>query len=56
MEPPFPPNLDADEYDAWFRAAIQEALDDPRPLIPHAEVEAHFAKRRSDALRKVKKV
>jgi predicted transcriptional regulator len=43
----------AAEHDASFRAAIQEALDDPRPLVPHAEVEAHFAKRRSDALSKV---
>jgi hypothetical protein len=44
----------AAEHDASFRAGIQEALDDPRPLVPHAEVEAHFAKRRSDALSKVK--
>jgi hypothetical protein len=44
----------AAEHDASFRAKIQEALDDPTPLIPHADVEAHFAKRRSDALAKVK--
>jgi DNA-damage-inducible protein J len=31
-----------------FRAAIEEALDDPRPLVPHAEVESHFAKRRAE--------
>ncbi len=48
------PRANAAEHDAWFRAKIQEALDDPRPLIPHAEVEAHFAKRRSEALAKVK--
>ena len=41
------------ELDASFRAAIQEALDDPRPLVPHAEVTAQFAKLRSDTLRKV---
>ncbi len=23
-----------EEYDAWFRAKVQEALDDPRPGIP----------------------
>ena len=40
------------EHDASFRAAIQEALDDPRPLVPHAEVEAHFAKLRADLLSK----
>ena len=25
------------EYDAWFRAQVQEALDDPSPPIPHEE-------------------
>jgi DNA-damage-inducible protein J len=39
-------------YDAWFRAKVREALDDPRPPIPHEEVEAHFAKRRAKASRK----
>lgn len=37
-----------DEYDAWFRARVQEALDDPRPLIPGEEVEAYFAKKRAE--------
>ena len=23
---------------AWFRAKVQEALDDPRPPVPHAQV------------------
>jgi hypothetical protein len=44
----------AAEQDAYLRAAIQEALDDPSPLIPHTEVEAHVAKRRADARSKVK--
>jgi DNA-damage-inducible protein J len=39
-------------HDAWFRAKVQEALDDPRPAIPYEDVEAHFAKRRAAALRK----
>ena len=39
-------------YDAWFRQKVQEALDDPRPAIPHDEVEALFAKRREAALAK----
>ena len=34
-------------YDAWFRAKVQEALDDPRPDISGEEVEAYFAKRRA---------
>jgi hypothetical protein len=25
-------------YDAWFRAKVQESLDDPRPGIPHEQV------------------
>ncbi len=28
---------DPDAYDAWFRAKVQEALDDTRPLAPHAQ-------------------
>jgi hypothetical protein len=28
----------ADSYDLWFRAKVQEAIDDPRPGIPHDEV------------------
>ncbi len=27
-----------DAYDAWFRTKVQEALDDPRPAVPHAQV------------------
>ena len=32
----------ADSYDRWFRAKVQEALDDPRPGIPHDEVMARM--------------
>ena len=28
---------DVNSYDAWFRATVQEALDDPRPTTPHAK-------------------
>ena len=49
-----PPELvaEGEAYDAWFRAKVHEALDDPRPSIPHAEVMAGTraridAKRRS---------
>lgn len=31
---------DPDAYDAWFRAKVQEALDDPRPPAPHTQVMA----------------
>ena len=43
---------DTQAHDAWFRAKVQEALDDPRPAIPHDEVVQRFAKRRATALRK----
>jgi DNA-damage-inducible protein J len=49
---PFALTQNAPEHDAWFRAKVQEALDDPRPAIPHDEVEAYFAERRAAALRK----
>ena len=26
------------EHDAWFRAEVQKAIDDPRPGIPHEQV------------------
>jgi uncharacterized protein YpuA (DUF1002 family) len=38
------------ENDASFRAKVQEALDDPRPDIPHDQVKAHFSKGRKAAL------
>jgi hypothetical protein len=28
---------EAADYDLWFRAQVQEALDDPHPGVPHAE-------------------
>lgn len=40
-------------YDEWFRAKVQQALDDTRPDVDDTDVEAHFVKRRSAALRKV---
>jgi DNA-damage-inducible protein J len=41
-------------HDAWFRAKVQQALDDPRPNIPHEEVEAYFAERRAAAAQKAR--
>jgi hypothetical protein len=43
---------EAREHDAWFRAEVQKALDDPRPAIPHEEVRRRFARRRAAAIRK----
>lgn len=38
---------EAAAYDKWFRAQVQEAIDDPRPSIPHEQVMADFAERRA---------
>src|SRR5208282_493891 len=29
--------VDSDAYDAWFRAKVQEALADSRPLVSHCK-------------------
>jgi PaaA2-like antitoxin len=38
-------------HDEWFRAKVQEALDDPRPDVPDEEVSADFVKRRASLVR-----
>ncbi|MDW5267972.1 MULTISPECIES: type II toxin-antitoxin system RelB/DinJ family antitoxin [Acidobacteriaceae] len=55
-EVPFSLTDNTSEHDAWFRARVREALDDRKPGISHDKVEAHFARRRSAALRKAEKV
>lgn len=47
---PFALTASNTEYDAWFRAKVQDALDDARPALPHEQVEAYFAARRASAL------
>lgn len=32
----------ASNYDKWFRAKVKEAIDDPRPGIPHDQVIAEM--------------
>lgn len=44
--------VDAAAHDAWFRAKVQEALDDRREAVDHEKVEARFAERRASAKRK----
>lgn len=46
---PFDFAVDPVAHDAWFRAKVREALEDPRPDVSDEEVEAHFAKRRAAA-------
>ena len=36
----FATQADADSYDTWFRAKVQEALDSKKPTIAHDEVTA----------------
>lgn len=38
---------DPEAYDKWFRAKVQEALDDPRPDYSNEEVKAYFAEKRA---------
>jgi hypothetical protein len=41
--------IDAEAHDAWFRAKVQQALEDPRPGTLNDEVEFPYAKRRAVA-------
>jgi len=43
---------DNPQYDAWFRARVQEALDDPRPSISNEEAKMRMAKLREELLSK----
>ena len=42
IESEFATAEEAAAYDLWFRAKVQESLDDPRPSIPHDEVMAQM--------------
>ena len=42
IEPEFATTEEAEAYDLWFRAKVREALDDPRPGIPHEQVMAEM--------------
>lgn len=49
---PFALAMDPAAHDEWFRAKVQQALDDARPAISHDQVEAQFTGRRAAALQK----
>jgi len=38
----FESDEEAEDYDRWFRAKVQESLNDPRPSIPHDEAMARL--------------
>jgi DNA-damage-inducible protein J len=42
----------SDALDAWFRAKVQQALEDMRPDIEDVDAGSHFAARLAAALRK----
>ncbi len=44
--------VDQETYDAWFRAKVQEALDDPRPALSNEDVKTRMAKVRAEALKR----
>jgi hypothetical protein len=39
----FESDEEAEDYDRWFRAKVQESLNDPRPSIPHDEAMARLS-------------
>lgn len=45
--------VDPETHEAWVRAKVREALDDPRPDIPNEQVEARFAARRAETRRRL---
>ena len=49
---PFLLAANAAAHDAWFRAKVQEAIDDPHSAVANDQVKAHFAQRRAAALKK----
>ncbi|MBA3810249.1 MAG: type II toxin-antitoxin system RelB/DinJ family antitoxin [Caulobacteraceae bacterium] len=50
---PFELTVSGGDYEAWFRARVREALEDPNPDIPQADVDVEFAARRRATLRKL---
>lgn len=42
IESEFASTEEAEAYDVWFRAKVQESLDDPSPGIPHDQVMAEM--------------
>lgn len=42
IESEFATTEEAEAYERWFRARVQESLDDNSPLIPHDQVMAEM--------------
>ncbi len=41
-------------YKGWLTNEVQEAIDDPRPSVPHAQVAAEWATERAALLKQAK--
>lgn len=46
----------ADRHDVWFRAKVQESVDDQRPGIPHDQVIARMQARIAELKAKQRQV
>jgi hypothetical protein len=42
------------DYESWLTRQVQEAIDDPRPSVPHNEVAAEWAIERAALLKQAK--
>ena len=51
IEAPFATPEEALAHDAWLRAKVQAALDEPGPSIPHDQVMAELRARIEEAAR-----
>lgn len=47
---------EAAAYKGWLTREVQEAIDDPRPSVPHSEVAAEWAVERAALLNKAKRM
>lgn len=53
-EPTAPVETSSSEaYDAYVRQAVQTAIDDPAPGVPHEVAEIYFAKKRAELRRRL---
>lgn len=47
---------EAAAYQGWLSQQVQEAIDDPRPSVPHSEVAADWAAERAALLRQTERL
>jgi hypothetical protein len=47
---------EAAAYEGWLTQQVQEAIDDPRPSVPHSEVVAEWAAERAALLKQAERM